>query len=889
MSFLDGMLHRWQVWTKRDEYDRDIDEEMRFHIDLEATQQRAAADPVGAARKRFGNATVAKEATRTAAGLNAFDNVLCDVRHLLRSLRGSPGFAIAATLTLSLGIAVTTVFVSLADHVLVRGLPFDEPNRLMMMLETDAHGAFRTPSAPTAADWQGDAGTARALEGVTYVRGDGVPVRVGDVSENAGAAFVGPEFFPIVRTRPLLGRLLIDADHRAGTQPVAVMSNRLWKRRFGGDPAIVGRSVSIDSIPTVIVGVLPAGAVYPGFADLWTPIWRYPRKQILLQRGFHADSRTIGRLRAGVDSVQARHLMSGIGSRLAQDYPAEQKGWMPAMVTVQQELVGWAQVGTMLWTLAGAAAAVLLLACVNVAGLLLVRVTNRTRELAVRSALGASRGRIARQLLTESATLAVLGGVLGTVVAIVGLQVAIKLYGDRLPRAEELVIDERVLGIALAASLLTALLCGVWPALRATRERSAEVLRGGALGSVGLRQETRARRGLVTVQFALALVLLIGAGLLLQSFRRAAAVDTGFDPTGVMTARIAPPRAYAKAEDAAMLYQRLMDATRAVPGVVETAFVSFPPYGSAIYTSLSIEGRQALDSSNQVFYRTASDGYLRTMGMRMVAGRWFDAGDMRSPAGNFVINETMAKQYWPGTSALGQRMTVRRSSQARSNFGEPIPGVVVGVVADVKQGRLDALPGAEVYVPYTLETWPWGFLVIRARDGKRAIPALQRAIASVDTRLINPDGRGAGEVGALEDAITGSLRPRKMSMGLVAAFATCALTLALMGMYGVVAHGVAQRTREIGVRKALGATDAHIAALFLRESAIVVAAGVVLGVTGAILGAQLIRDMLFRTEVNDLAAYGGMIVLLGASALVATYLPSRRALRLDPTIAMRGE
>lgn len=887
MSLIDGLRHRWRVWLNRDAYEREMDEETRFHLELDAAQQPGAADPASVARRRFGNKTIVKEERRRSAGLAVFDGVGLDTRHLLRSLRGSPGFALVAILTLALGIGLTTAAASIADHVLVRGLPFRDSGRLVMMLERDQHGALRTPSAPTAADWQADAGVAQALEGVTYIRGDGVSLRVGDKAENVGAAFVAPDFFPLLETRPVLGRLLLSDDHRAGA-PVAVMSHRLWKRRFGGDRDIVGRSVSVDSLQTTIVGVLPPGAVYPGFADLWTPISRYPHKGILLQRGFHADSRTMGRLRAGMDSARATALMRTVGARLAADYPAEQKDWMPSMVPLRTEIVG--DVREMLFTLAGAAAAVLLLACANIASLLLARLTTRTRELAVRSALGASRRRVIRQLLTESLILSAAGGVLGVAFAAFGVSLAKKFLGERLPRVEELAVDHRVLMIAAAATIVTALLCGIWPALRGTRQRDGEILRAGAQGSIGLKSEARLRQILVTVQFALALVLLIGAGLLLQSFRRASAVDVGFDPNGLMTSRIAPPRnAYDKPEDAAALYRRLMDATRSVPGVSETAFVSFHPFGGAIYTTLSVEGRSTLDSSNQIFYRTVSEGYVRTMRRPVIAGHWFDQDDMRSPGGRFVVNETMAKQYWPGSSALGQRITVRRASQARANFGEPLPGTIVGVVADIQQGRLDAAPGAEVFVPFTLETWPWGYLLMRTRDGKRSIPALTKAIASVDARLIDADGRGAGEVGAIEDDIAASLRPRKLLMSLIAAFATCALALAAIGMYGVVAYGIAQRTREIGVRKALGATDRHIGALVFRESLLVVVIGVLVGCAGAAAGARLVRQLLFDTGVGDPIAYAGTIALLAGTAVVATYVPARRAMRLDPTIAIRGE
>lgn len=886
MSFLDGVRHQLRVWARGDAYEREMAEEARFHMSLEAAQ-RPEADRAGAAdaaRRRYGNETLVYEERRREARLDLLDGVRLDGRHLLRSIRRAPGFAVVAVLTLGFGIGITTTFASLADHILVRGLPFAESSRLMMMLERDEHGAFRTPSAPTANDWAQDPGVARALEGVTYVRGDGLRMGSGDDMEFVGTAFVAPEFFPLVRVTPTLGRLLNAEDHRMAA-PVALMSHRLWKRRFGGDPTIVGRRVFVDSMHITIVGVLPVGAVYPGFADLWTPISRYSKKGILQQRGFHADSRTIGRLRENIDSGQAAALMRTVGARLAALYPVEQKGWMPTMIPMQREVVG--DIGPMLWLFASAGAAILLLACANVANLLLARVASRSRELAVRNALGASRARILRQLLTESIIIALIGGTLGVALTAIGLKTTVLFFGDRLPRVDELVVDYRVLLIAAAATLATAIACGLWPSLRSSTQSGLESLRLG--GVTTARAQGRVRRGLVTVQFALALVLLVGAGLLVQSFKRVADVDVGFDPDGLLTARIGPASGTPSADEALALYRRLMEATRSVPGVHESAFVSFPPYGSAMFTTLSIEGRSTLDSSNQVFYRTVSDSFFRTMRMSLAAGRWFDESDMRAPAGKFVINETMARQYWPGRSAIGQRITVRRASQARADFGQPLPGEVIGVIANVHQGRLDQAPDAEVYVPFTLETWPWGFLVMRARDGERSIPALTRAIASVDPRLVRPRDRGAGVVSAVERSIADSLRPRKLSMSLISAFAACALLLAAIAMYGIVAYGVAQRTREIGVRKALGATDRDIMRLLFRESTWVVLAGIVVGSTAAVASARLIRGLLFQTDVTDPLAFGATIVVLAAAAGLATYVPARRAIRLDPSLAMRVE
>jgi putative ABC transport system permease protein len=888
MSFIDGLVHRIRVWSQPAAYDRSIDEEMRLHLALDAGRS-SAHDPY-AARKRFGNVTAMKEQTREVAGLGAFDGMTQDARHLVRSLRRSPGFAIVAILTLALGIGTTSAVLSIVDHVLLHALPFRDPARLMMMLESDGRGGLRPPSYPTVADWRRDPGATEAFEGLSFVRGDGVLLDRPDGAERILAGFVSDDFFPLLGAAPLLGRALLPEDQKPGSPPVVVLSYALWQDRFGGDRSILGRRVTLDSLPTTVVGVMPTGAAYPTFAQVWQPLARYSHQEILMRRGLHADSRTIGRLRPGIDSARAVTLMKVVGARLASAYPAEQDRWSASLIPVQTEILG--NVKPMLLTLAAAAAVVLLLACANVANLLLARMSTRARELAVRSALGASRRRLVRQLLTESVLLAVIGGALGTALAAFAVELARKLPPDRLPRVEELSVDGRVLAIAAAASLLTALLCGVWPAMRATRPTSGESLRSGSQGSVGGRADSRLRRSLVIIQFSLALVLLVGAGLLLLSFRRVGAVSVGFEPAGLVTVAISPSGPeYREPAQTAALYARLIQAMRAVPGVEDAAVINhFPFSGASITTPIQIEGRSTIDTaSNDVLYRTVSDSYLHTMKMRLAGGRWFSDGDMRSPAGSFVVNKTLATKFWPGESAIGKRFTVRRSSQARADFGQPLSGTVIGVVNDVSQFSQDAVPAPEVYVPYTLEVWPWATLVTRTRDGARAIPALRRAALGVEPRLVLSGGQAARNYSSVESLIATSLEQRRLAMTLIGVFAGCALVLAAIGMYGVIAYGITQRTREMGVRKALGATDRMIARLVIGESLRLTGAGIAIGCLGAWAGAKLISGLLFDTGAADPVAYIATIALLTLVALLATYLPARRATRLDPTIAMRGE
>ena len=813
-----------------------------------------------------------------------------DVRQTVRSLRRAPGFAFVASLTLTLGIGVTTAIVSIVDHVVLHSLPFRDADQLVTLLERGDRGGFRPPSAPTANDWKQDPAAAQAFVGISFERGAGAALTHGDATETIGVAYVDPEFFPLVGARAALGRLLTADDHRLDAPAVAVIAYGLWQKSFGGDPAILGRRVLIDSVPTTIVGVMPLGGTYPTFAGAWQPVSHYKDQEVLERRGLHADSRTVARLRPGVDSARAVALMRTVDARLAAAYPDEQAHWHSAMFPMTRDVIG--DVGSTLYPLAGAAVAVLLLACANVANLLLARAASRSRELAIRSALGASRRRLLRQLLTESFILSIVGGVLGTALAAVAVTLARKLPPERLPRADELALDARVLLIAIAASAATTLICGLWPAIRASRATAGDVLRSSGRGSVGLRSESRMRRALVTMQFAMALVLLVGAGLLLQSFRRALTVDIGFDPGGLLIVRLSPSATrYPRAEDAGALYTRLIAAARTVPGVQDAAFIQHFPFGSAwILSPIEIEGHPANDTaSRQVLYRTASDTYLQTMKMKMTSGRWFEASDMRSPGGAFVINQALAKQYWAGENPIGKRITLRRSSQARPNFGEPLPGVVIGVVADVHQYRQDIAPEPEAYVPYTLEPWAWGNLVVRARDASRTIPALRDAILAVDPQLIERGATGTARFTVVASQVESALAPRKLAMWLIGAFAACAAVLAAIGMYGVVAYGVTRRTQELGVRKALGATDRAIAALVINESLVLTGIGVVVGCFGAWGATRFIRGQLFDTPALDPLTYGATILLLVGVALAATYVPSRRALRLDPTIAMRGE
>lgn len=896
MSLLHAVRHRFAVLLRGDAYDRELADEMHFHLALDAEHDErnglTASDARAAARRRFGNVTYLREETRRQTSLSLVDDVGQDLRYALRAFRRAPGFAVAAALTLALGIGATTTVFSVVDGVLLHGLPYRDADRIVNLWETSDNGGFRLPSYPTFKDWRAESQTwGNTFESLAFIKG-AEAIYVGENGpERILASSVSPGFFHLLGTAPLLGRTFLPDEERAGANHVIVLSYELWRQRFGGDPAIVGKTISLTGAPATVVGVMPRGFAFPTWSMLWQPIATIENTDSSLsKRGVHTDSRTIGRLRADADSARVATVMRTIEQRLATAYPAEQAHWNGAvMQPIRDEILGG--VKPTLLALGGAVLLVLLLACANVANLSLVRAAARARELAVRAALGAGRRRLARQLLVESLTLAAAGGALGVGLAVLAVGEVRRSIGTNFPRASEIVVEGRVLLFAAGITVIAAILAGVAPAMRATRTSTLARLRSGVHGSVGSRHDARARGVLVAAQFALALVLLIGSGLLMRSFHKLQSVDLGFAPENRVAIALSPPAAkYHDAEADAALYRQLLERAAAVPGVRDVAIVNHLPIGGGwVPTPIQIEGRTD-DATRQpeALYRTASESYLRTMGMRMARGRWFTAADMRDRDG-FVVNETLAKQMWPGADALGKRMTVRRASQLRPDFGQPVTGIVIGVIHDVKQQSIDAGTSPEVYVPWTLEVWPWITLVARVQNTARDIPLLRRAIREVEPGIPVAGSTLQDGVIKVQSMLASSIAQRRLATSLVGAFAAGALLLAAIGMYGVIAYGVTQRTREMGIRMALGASSRRILRLVLGEGVRLALIGAVLGVGGALASTRVIRSLLFQTVPTDPVTFIVTPLVLAGVALLATYIPARRATRLDPTLAIRSD
>ncbi|HMC55401.1 MAG TPA: ADOP family duplicated permease [Gemmatimonadaceae bacterium] len=886
MAALGGLLHRLRVLLRGEEYAREVDEEMRFHMSLDADHHaRAGRAPDEAridARRRFGNPTYLKEEVRYAAGTRSIDALLQDVRYALRSLRRSPGFVVLAIITLALAIGSSTAVFSVVDAVVLRGLPYRDANRLAAIYEVSEDGKVRTPSYPTFADWKTQAQAfSSAVQGLAYVRGDGI--KIDDDPERHIAAYVSRGFFDLVGSRAALGRTFLADEEAPGAPSVAVISWPLFMEKYGGDPGVIGKTIRLNGVPATVIGVMPHAFAVPNFGGSLMPaVWQAlgPMESTtpqLAMRALHVDSRTIVRLAPGADSGAVAAAMRTVQQRLAGEYPAEQAHWTSVAIESMSSQV-YGNRRQQLSMIFGAVALVLLLACVNISNLFLVRANVRSRELAVRAALGASRWRIARQLFAEALAIAFLAGALGILLGAALVGYARHSATQFIPFVKELRVGTRGVVFALAVALLAALIMGALPALRASVGALMLRLKAGGGTAGGDRHDRRLRYALVSVQFALTVVLLIGAGLLLQSFRRVAAVSLGYDANGLIELAIKPPAQYAEPAAAAALYRRLIDRFEARPGVSSATAM-----GGALIPVPVNRPDVAGETRITATYHPVSAEYLRTVRRPLVSGRWFSDEDMRAASG-FVVNEKLARELAQSGSPLGMRITVRRSSQARKDFGQPITLPVIGVIGDARLNGPENAVDAEVLLPYTLEVWPWMQFSVRATAPDQTARLIEKDVRDVDPGIeffgkpsVSRTGLGAVDQG------------RRFITLIVAGFALAALLLACVGLYGIVSYGVEQRRRELGVRIALGASSGTLVRFVVREATISLAGGVALGAGGAYASVRIIRGMLFQTDFADPATFASVLVVLAGVTLVASYAPAVRATNTDPMLAIRSD
>jgi putative ABC transport system permease protein len=798
------------------------------------------------------------------------ESLLQDIRYALRLLRRSPGFAAAAILTLALGMGANTVMFSVLNTVLLRPLPYPQPDRLVQIFETDPqHGEMRGPvSAYNFLEWRKQSHTFAEIATYSYnpvvLTGQKTPQRL-------NAEFVSAGFFDVFHVSPMKGRTFMKDEDAPGKDHVVVLSYGVWLRHFGSDPDIVGKPVTLDEQTYSVIGVMPKGF---GFPHEGVELWCLPgfdAKTVANRRNHGLAS--VGRLKPGVGLYQAGAEMSTIAESLNQH-----DGGLSGvrLVGLQEETVG--NVRRSLLVLWAGVIAVLMIACANVAGLLLARAASRQKEIAVRSALGGSRARLIRQFLTESTLLAIIGGGLGVLIAFAAGRFVIAGSNVGVPRLGDLRIDAWVMAFSSLACLLSGLTFGLAPALHASRLDLNTALKGGGWSSTQLFDRLRLRSLFVVVELALAMVLLISGMLLTKTLWRLQQVDAGFRPDNLLTFRFSVPQGKFDGRQKADIYQRVVERLAAVPGVESVGAVNDLPFaGSRTGNTFVIDGHPVVPGQTlQSDYRTVSPGYLQTMRMRLLAGREFTEHDDRSAPGVAIVSQAFVKKFLHGEEPLGRRLKMS---------GQDFQIEIVGVIADVKLQSLAAPGDPEIYVPY-LQANPqsWTFVVVRSRTERRALAASVRSAV----KEIAPN-EPIYRVSTMSDLLSSWMSTPKFSSLLLSIFAGLALLLASIGVYGVIAYSVAQRTHEIGVRMALGADKGHVLRLVLRQSVRIAALGLVTGTGAALLATRGLSSLLFGVKADDPAIFIGVAASLLLVVLTASYVPARKATRVDPLIALRYE
>ena len=826
----------------------------------------------------FGNLTRMSELAYDVRAGGRLETMWQDLRFGVRTLLKNPGFAAVAILTLALGTGATSAIFSFVYAVVLRPLPYPNPDRLLSVVE---HRRFDMGlTAPDYVDWRAAATSFEQLAASTAtaanLTGRGEPERV-------GAARVSANYFDALGIPPAHGRGFRWSDEPHGAPHVVVLSDGLWRRRFGADPAIVGEAIAINGEPHVVVGIMPPQlSLRSTGAQLWLPLGLTPRE--LNSPGARFLSAT-GRLRPGVTAAQAQAELAEIARRIEKLRPNSNTNVTARVRSIHEAVVSQVRDGA--YVLLAAVSFVLLIACANVANLLLARATRRQAEMSVRAALGASRRRIARQLLIESATIGLAGAVAGLALAYGVAEILRDVLPQDIPRLQQTRVDAVVLGFTLAVSLIASLLFGVAPALRASRPELQQALRDESRSSGGCRRR-RLSSAIVATEIALALVLLVAAGLLLRSFMRVQRVELGFNPANLMTARMSLPEAvYGEGSKVAAFYQELAANLGQQPGVTAAAVASSVPFaGSGINISLAIEGRRGparIEDTPYVFLRFVSMDYFRTLGVRVGRGRDFSGTDRANTPAVAIVNETTAKRYWPDRDPLGQRFKLDDDREGAVE--------VVGVVADVRHFGLTQPPEPELFMPLPQSTtlhWQWlqrsmTALARTSGEPELATGAIRQAVRMLDDQL------PVYNVRSMEQLRAESTGDRRAGLALVGTFAAVALLLASIGVYGVMAVMVAGRSREIGIRLALGARPSDVSSMILRDGAALTAVGVVIGMIAAFAFTRMMAAMLFETPATDPVTLAAVAAIIGLAAMLACWVPARRSTRVDPVIALRAE
>jgi predicted permease len=806
-----------------------------------------------------------------------------DLRFALRGLRRSPGFTAVAVLTLALGIGATSAIFSVVDSVLLRPLPYRDPGRIVTVL----HGGNFPVAPANYLDWRAQS-RSFARSAAAQAWGATLTGR-GRAELMAPALQVTADLFAVLGVGPALGRSFRPGDDQPGAPATVVLGHRLWQRRFGADAAVVGQSVTLDGRAYTVIGVMPPGFEFAPFwvrnAELWTPLDLANRRDD--RKG--ESLRVFARLAPGITPAQAQAETDAIWRRLERDHPGTTKADV-VVGSLHEKVVG--KVRRPLLILLAGVGFVLLIACANVANLLLARSAGRRKELAIRASLGAGRVRLLRQLLTESFALAALGGTLGVLLARWGVEALVALGPRDLPRFEAIAVDGRVLLCSLLLTVVTALAFGLVPALQLSSVNVQGALQAGTKGASEGGGGNRIRGVLVVTQTALATVLLIGAGLMIRSFHNLRGIDPGFEPRGVLSVDVPMPDARARLVEASpeevrqqgarrrALAEQAVARVRALPGVASVSGINHLPIGGDIWTL-----EFALDDGDpppppgqepRAVYRVIAPHYARTMGLALRRGRDFDERDALGAPGVAIVNESFARAYWPGQDAIGKHIRVEDHG--------PNPRIIVGVVEDARQRDWARPPGPEMYLAYLQNPSSSLTLVVRTAALPMSLaPAVEQAIAGIDANLPVP------RVRPMQAVVADALGQPRFNLLLLNLFAALALVLAAVGIYGIVAHSVSRRTREIGIRLALGAPAARVLGMVVSRGLALTALGVAIGLAGALLTTRLMAALLFEVSATDPLTFLTLALLLLAVAALASYLPARRATRIHPTMALREE
>jgi predicted permease len=859
--------------------EREVDSELAFHLEMrvrELVEQGMTPDAArAAALGRFGDLDSITEACRDLGRRRDrdmrraewFTELRHDLRYAVRGLRASPGFTAVALLTLAMGIGASTTIFSVANAVLLRPFPYHEPERIVRLYATNPATETFSVSEPDYLDWRQ---RVRGMSQLAAFTGRSVSLLGDGDPEQLDGLMATPSLFPLLGVRPLLGRVFGDEEARPGAPArVVVLSNALWQTRFGGDPRVVGRTVNLSGTSYEIVGVLPADLVFPGNPALWEPL----APSLSAQRG---DRRlgVIGRLAPNVTLARALDEMRSVARELAGQYPETNGEWGANVTSLEEWIIGRA-LRTRVQVLLGAVGLLLLMGCVNVANLLLARATARQREMSVRAALGAGRGRIVRQLLTESVVLSAVGAAIGVALTAVAVPVLRDVGATAIPRLDELSVDWRVVSFGIAASLLTGILFGIAPALQASRGDLNDLLRsGGRVAAAG-----RLRSVLIVTSVAMALMLLVGAGLVGRSFERLMRVDYGFRADGVLTASLTLPNGrYPERAQRAAFYSEAARRLAATPGVRAVGFTNIAPFsGGSTAIPFSVVGRQraTADEFLSANWRSVTPGYFAAIGVPLRKGRLIADTDGEQAPRVVVITETMARRIWPGVDPLGQQVAVG---------GSPDGWTVVGVVGDIRDQLLQQEPQPMLYLSFQQVPWSSMWLLVRATGDPMALaPVVRREIRAVDPLL------PVANVQPLERLVSQIAAQPRFTALIFGLFASAALVLAVVGVYGLVAYGVTQRTREIGVRLALGATPSRIVRGVVRHGVGLAGFGVAIGLWAAYALSRFMQGILYDVAATDAVTYLAVAALLVGCAVAASILPARWAARLDPVRALRDE